>query len=198
MFYFCIIIFSFKKSVLALAQFRQVFLQDFNNLPHRSILPLFGKTVAVTRNKTSEAKFTKLLETQGAQVLHFPTIEIAEISPNPPLEEALKNLSAYHWLIFTSGNAVDIFFKALFQAGYDIRALHHINIAAIGKPSARKLTAYHLNADLVPAVFTSEKLVDEMTASGIEYLESGHCRTFAAGRGCGGRYSGVQNPHGSG
>ena len=127
--------------------------------------PLFGKTVAVTRNTTSEAKLTKLLEAQGAQVLHFPTIDIAEISPNPSLEEALKNLSAYHWLIFTSGNAVDIFFTALFQAGHDIRALHHIKIAAIGKPSARKLAAYHLTADVVPTVFTSEKLVDEMTTA---------------------------------
>ncbi len=127
--------------------------------------PLFGKTVAVTRNTTSEAKLTRLLEAQGAQVLHFPTIDIAEIAPNPLLEEALSNLNSYQWLIFTSGNAVDIFFSALFRVGYDIRALHTIKIAAIGKPSAGKLAAYHLSADVVPAVFTSEKLVDEMTAA---------------------------------
>lgn len=126
--------------------------------------PLFGKTVAVTRNATSEAKLAKLLEAQGANVLHFPTIEIDEIAPNPQLEEALKNLSGYHWLIFTSGNAVDIFFGALFRAGHDLRALHAMKLAAIGKPSAGKLAAYHLKADVVPAVFTSEKLLDDMTA----------------------------------
>lgn len=127
--------------------------------------PLFGKTVVVTRNKTSEAKLTKLLEAQGAQVFHFPTIDIVEVSPNLPLEDALKTLNLYDWLVFTSGNAVDTFFDALFRAGHDIRALHQIKIAAIGKPSADKLRTYHLTADVVPTVFTSEKLVDEMTAT---------------------------------
>jgi uroporphyrinogen III methyltransferase/synthase len=127
--------------------------------------PLFGKTVAVTRNKTSEAKLTKLLEAQGAQVLHFPTIDIIEVTPNPQLEDALKNLSSYDWLIFTSGNAVDIFFDTLFRAGHDVRALSNIKIAAIGKPSAGRLAEYHLTADVIPTVFTSEKLVDEMTAT---------------------------------
>jgi uroporphyrinogen III methyltransferase/synthase len=127
--------------------------------------PLFGKTVAVTRNKTSEAKLTGLLETQGAQVVHFPTIDITEIAPNPPLENALRNLDSYDWLVFTSGNAVDIFFASLFRDGHDIRALHQIKIAAIGKPSAGKLQLFHLEANVVPAVFTSEKLVDEMTAT---------------------------------
>lgn len=127
--------------------------------------PLFGKTIVVTRNKTAEAKLTKLLEVQGADVFHFPTIEIVKIVPNPQLDEALQHLSSYDWLIFTSGNAVEIFFETLFRAGYDIRSLYGLKIAAIGKPSGKKLHTYRLNADLIPSVFTSEKLVDEMSAT---------------------------------
>lgn len=128
--------------------------------------PLFGKTVVVTRNKSSEGKLTTLLEQQGAEVYHFPTIEIVKIAPNPQLEDALRKLSSYDWLMFTSGNGVDIFFDALFRAGHDIRSLHGLKIAAIGKPSGKKLETYHLKADLIPSVFTSEQLVDEMTATG--------------------------------
>jgi uroporphyrinogen III methyltransferase / synthase len=126
--------------------------------------PLFGKTVVVTRNIDAEARLTRLLEAQGAQVFPFPTIDIVAIRPNPALEAALERLHAYQWLIFTSGNAVDIFFDALFRAGSDMRALRAVKIAAIGAPSADRLRRYHLNADLIPAVFTSETLINEMTA----------------------------------
>jgi len=126
--------------------------------------PLFGKTVVVTRNKTSEAKFTGLLEQQGANVFHFPTINIVELTPNAKLDQALNDLNAYDWLVFTSGNAVEIFFERLFQQGDDIRSLHTMKIAAIGKPSAEKLRKYYLKADFIPDKFTSENLVVEMTA----------------------------------
>lgn len=124
---------------------------------------LFGKTIVVTRNKTSEAKFAKLLELQGASVFHFPTIDIVEIAPNTKLEQALDDLSAYDWMLFTSGNAVEIFFDRLFQSGNDIRSLHAVKIAAIGKPSAERLQKYYLKADFIPETFTSEDLVAGMT-----------------------------------
>jgi uroporphyrinogen III methyltransferase/synthase len=126
--------------------------------------PLFGKTVVVTRNKTSEKKFTKLLEQQGANVFHFPTIDIVEIQPNNKLEQALNTLNLYDWLLFTSGNAVEIFFDQLLQAGYDMRSLRSIKIVAIGKPSAEKLQQYYLKADFIPSVFTSEELIAGMIA----------------------------------
>ena len=127
--------------------------------------PLFGQKVLVTRNTTSEGKFTKLLEAEGAEVLSFPTIEIAEIENNPRLDRALNDLADYDYLLFTSCNAVDMFFQRLFQLGHDMRALHTMKIAAIGKPSLEKLQNYHLNADLLPPVSTSESLVDELIAS---------------------------------
>ena len=124
--------------------------------------PLFGKTVVITRNKTSEAKFSALLQHQGANIFHFPTIDIAEILPNKKLETALSNLNQYDWLLFTSGNAVRIFFERLFEQGNDMRSLHTIKIAVNGKPSAEKLREYYLKADFIPDLFTSEELVAGM------------------------------------
>jgi uroporphyrinogen III methyltransferase/synthase len=126
--------------------------------------PLFGKTVVVTRNTTSEKKLTKLLEQQGANVFHVPTIDIVEIQPNHTLKQALNALNLYDWLLFTSGNAVEIFFDQLLQAGYDVRSLRTVKIAAIGKPSAEKLQQYYLKADFIPDVFTSEELIAGMIA----------------------------------
>ncbi len=134
-------------------------------LPWFENRPLFGKTIVVTRNKTSEAKLSALLEQHGANIFHFPTIDIFEITPNRELEMALTHLNQYDWLLFTSGNAVKIFFERLFQQGHDTRALHTMKIAVIGKPGAEKLRNYHLNADFIPDVFTSEKLVAGMSAA---------------------------------
>lgn len=121
--------------------------------------PLFGQTVVVTRNADADAKLTTLLEEQGAQVLHFPTIEIVERTPNPDLEQAMQRFADYDWLIFTSGNAVRIFFQQLLTGNRDTRALHNLKIAAIGKPTAEQLQIYHLHADFVPDQFTSEQLI---------------------------------------
>ena len=126
--------------------------------------PLFGKIVVVTRQAAAEANLTKLLEQQGANVLQFPTIDIVEIRPNVPLEQALHKLDRYAWLLFTSGNAVEIFFNQVWAQGLDLRALHAVKIAVIGKPTAEKLQTYYLNADFTPDVFTSERLVAGMTA----------------------------------
>ncbi|GAK60300.1 uroporphyrinogen III synthase/methyltransferase [Candidatus Vecturithrix granuli] len=129
--------------------------------------PLFGQTIVVTRNADADARLTNLLEDQGAQVLHFPTIEIVEGIPNPDMEQAMQQLASYDWLIFTSGNAVRIFFQQLLTDNRDIRALHDLKIAAIGKPTAEQLQTYHLHADFVPDQFTSEQLVAGMLAQRI-------------------------------
>ncbi|MBD3308742.1 uroporphyrinogen-III C-methyltransferase, partial [candidate division KSB3 bacterium] len=110
--------------------------------------PLFGQTIVITRNLTSESTLATMLEAQGAHIFCFPTIDIVEIRPNKDLETALARLDQYDWLLFTSGNAVRIFFDRLLQQ-HDIRALKNIRIAAIGKPSAVKLRDYHLKADFI-------------------------------------------------
>ncbi len=129
--------------------------------------PLFGQTVVVTRNADADARLTTLLEEQGAEVFHFPSIEIVERTPNPDLEQAMQQLADYDWLIFTSGNGVRIFFQQLLTANRDIRALHTLKIATIGKPTAEQLQTYHLHADFVPDQFTSEQFVAGMLAQRI-------------------------------
>ncbi|PID56795.1 uroporphyrinogen-III C-methyltransferase [candidate division KSB3 bacterium] len=131
--------------------------------------PLFGQRVLVTRNACSEGKLTQLLEAQGAEVLSFPTIEVVAITDNPRFDNALNKLEDYDYLLFTSGNAVDMFFRRLFQLGDDVRALRGVKIVAIGRPGLERLHAYSLHADVLPAVSTSEKMVDELLAS--------HCLT---------------------
>ncbi|HEY7154013.1 MAG TPA: uroporphyrinogen-III synthase, partial [Gemmataceae bacterium] len=98
------------------------------------------------------------LEELGAVVSLLPTVEVREPADWTPVDRALANLSAYHWLVFTSVNGVDAFIRHLRQTGRDLRALGSLRLAAIGPATADALHRYHLEPDLVPPVYDSENL----------------------------------------
>jgi uroporphyrinogen III methyltransferase/synthase len=119
--------------------------------------PLFGKRVVVTRAREQASELKRLLEDSGAQVLQFPTIEIAPPESFDALDRAV--LSRYDWLIFTSTNGVHFFFERLFANGKDARALASAKIAAVGQATAEALRARGLAPDLVPERFISTELL---------------------------------------
>ena len=86
--------------------------------------PLFGKRVLVTRSRAQAGALTRLLEGQGADVVEVPTIRIEPPEDYGELDEALRRLSAFDWVVFTSTNAVDAVFDRLGKSGLDSRALH--------------------------------------------------------------------------
>jgi uroporphyrinogen III methyltransferase/synthase len=124
--------------------------------------PLFGKTFVVTRARAQASVLTEKLEMEGAKVMEVPAIKITDPDDFAPLNAAQKNLAAYDWVIFTSANGVDLFFDRLLQNGKDARAFASCKIAAIGSATADMLTAYGLTADLIPASYKAEDLVDTL------------------------------------
>ncbi|MDP9018118.1 MAG: uroporphyrinogen-III C-methyltransferase [Candidatus Eremiobacteraeota bacterium] len=136
--------------------------------------PLFGKNVLITRPAGQSAEFaTELLE-RGAQPILAPTISIGVPDDAPP--ETLfstAGLAAYEWIVFTSANAVDAFFKTLETRGKDTRALRDLKIAAIGPKTAQALQRRGIHADLVPKAYVAEDLANAMvtaTAPGTRIL----------------------------
>jgi uroporphyrinogen III methyltransferase / synthase len=122
-------------------------------------LPLMGKTILVTRAAEQASNFTNLLEGQGAKVIEMPALEIVPPSSWFLLDEAIKNLSEFNWLILTSANAVTYFFDRLFFSGKDSRALAHLKIAVVGKKTAAVLQTYHIKPDFIPPNFVADSLV---------------------------------------
>jgi uroporphyrinogen III methyltransferase/synthase len=76
-----------------------------------SELPLYGKTIVVTRPQEQTKEFTDLLERYGARVIHFPAIVIASPSSWTECDSSFTKLSLYSGIIFTSANAVEYFFR---------------------------------------------------------------------------------------
>jgi uroporphyrinogen III methyltransferase/synthase len=122
--------------------------------------PLWGKRIVVTRAREQASDLIRVLTDLGAECLECPTIEIAAAENPGPLDQAIANLAAYDWLVFTSANAVSHFFERLFEANHDLRALHHIRTAAIGPATAGRLFEFGLRSDIVPDSYRAESVVD--------------------------------------
>ena len=116
---------------------------------------LLGKRVVVTRSREQASALADLLHQEGAEVVHLPTIEIAE----PPdggaaLAVAVDELPEYDWVAFTSTNAVERLFAHL----TDARALGDTHVAAAGPATAAALRSRGVVADLVPETSVAEAL----------------------------------------
>jgi uroporphyrinogen III methyltransferase/synthase len=119
-------------------------------------LPLTGRTVVITRARSQADEFTQALEQYGAQVIVCPTIEIQELDDYQRLDEAINHLYGYDWLILTSVNAVNYFFKRLTTLGHDASSLDDLKVCVIGDATAARLGNLHVHVDLIPNEFKAE------------------------------------------
>lgn len=120
--------------------------------------PLFGQRVVVTRAAEQAASLVAKLEELGAEVHVQPAIEISDPPDWTPVDDALGRLGEFDWLVFSSTNGVHCFFKRLFATDRDLRALGHIQLAAVGSRTADALRDYRLNVDFHPAEYRAEAL----------------------------------------
>ena len=81
-------------------------------------------------------------------------IEFAALPPEP-LDAALGCLPQYDWLIFTSANAVDFFFRRVDERGIRVDG---VAVAVVGSATADKLAERGLTPDFMPDEFTGEQL----------------------------------------
>jgi uroporphyrinogen III methyltransferase / synthase len=122
--------------------------------------PLFGRRILVTRAREQASRFMAGLNELGAECIEFPTIEIRPPHSWKSMDGSIKNLEHYHWLIFTSVNGVDYFFRRIFDLGKDIRCLGSIKVAAIGPKTATAIQAMGINPDLVPDEYRAEGVIE--------------------------------------
>lgn len=124
--------------------------------------PLFGTQVLVTGSPATSEKLRDRLTALGADVMMQPAIRIGDPPGWASVDAALDELDQYDWLVFSSQNGVDYFFRRLLQRGWDVRRLGNVKVATVGSSTADRLAQYHVRADLVPEKFIAESLAQEL------------------------------------
>src|SRR5271165_6386903 len=100
---------------------------------------LTGKRILVTRARHQSGQLSGELAALGAEVIEIPAIEIIPPDSFEPLDEALRNLQQYKWLIVTSANTVRSIRERLVAPDLAAATFGHLKIAAVGSATARAL-----------------------------------------------------------
>lgn len=129
--------------------------------------PLFGKRVIVTRARSQASRLVTQLEDLGAEVLEFPTIEIVPVEDPRPLDEGLRNIDNYDWLMFTSSNAVRGLAARMDALGIDSRSLSHLKFGVNGPSTARALGEIGIKPDAIPNEYLASAMIDLLNERGI-------------------------------
>jgi len=123
-----------------------------------SKMPLFGRTIVVTRDTAGNAEFAAKITAKMAVPVDLAVTKIEPLTDSNTFVKTLAKINAYDWVIFTSANGVEIFFAALAKLNKDARVFGPAKIAAIGSQTAERIACFGLKADFVPAEFTSKDL----------------------------------------
>jgi uroporphyrinogen III methyltransferase / synthase len=121
--------------------------------------PLLGRRIVVTRARAQASDLVQQLTDLGAGCLECPTIEVVPPGDWAPLDRALSNLESFDWLVFTSVNGVNFFFRRLFDTDRDVRDLPRLKTAVIGPATQQRLHDFGVASDIVPESFRAESVV---------------------------------------
>ncbi len=121
--------------------------------------PLAGTRILVGRARHQAGSLSAGLRSLGASVIEIPFIEIRKPSTFLPLDNALKNLKTYDWLILTSANGVEAMWNRLRKLRIARKHLKHLQIAAIGPATKKAIVKHGLKVKMVPEEYVAESVV---------------------------------------
>jgi len=113
-------------------------------------LPLFGKSIVVTRDYKKSIKFAHEVEKLGGKAITMPMINIE------PMEFEVE-LDGVKAILFNSQNGVKTFFDKL----DDLRILGDKKIGVVGIKTYEELLKYKIKPDFMPEKYLGERLAKE-------------------------------------
>lgn len=125
--------------------------------------PLFGKRILVTRARSQASELVDQIDELGGEAVEFPVIRTqppSDPSARAELTGAMQRLGEYDWVIFTSVNGVEHFFRTLQELRLDIRTMAKARIAAVGPKTAEALQNYGLVVETLPPKFQGAALLE--------------------------------------
>ena len=127
--------------------------------------PLEGKRVVVTRAVEQSRDLIGRLENMGAIVLLFPAVSFSEPTDTADLDQAIRSLGNFDWILFTSANAARFFAGHCRKAGVDPGRRGNCLCAAVGPATAGAMAAEGFSVDHVAQEFHGTELARDLSMS---------------------------------
>ena len=91
-----------------------------------------GKRIGITATKALREKFENEFMKYGARVYTLCDMQPDRTKEYGSFSEKLHSLKDYSWVVFTSRNAINLFFDEMVNENIDYRSLCDIRFAVIG------------------------------------------------------------------
>jgi uroporphyrinogen III methyltransferase/synthase len=126
--------------------------------------PLLGKRVVVTRAPEQAQELITRLAEAGAEVLLLPTLAFRPPEDPAPLDQAIRNLNQFDWILFTSRNAVRFFCDRCRALGLDLPSGYTTRpqVAAVGPTTADAAQQRGIRVARVASRFLGVGLAEEL------------------------------------
>src|SRR6202163_2006132 len=121
--------------------------------------PLAGTRILVERARHQAGSLSASLRSLGASVIEIPFIEIRKPQSYQPLDDALRNIQTYDWLVLTSANGVEAMWERFRKLRLTRRNLKHLQIAAIGPATKKAIVKHGLTVKMVPEEYVADSVV---------------------------------------
>jgi len=119
---------------------------------------LENRIIISSRPLSDDDTLKKSLSEKGAVVLDFPMIKIVINALNTEIRTTFANLNTFEWLLFTSKNGVNSFFKI----AKEIETIKLPKIAVIGKTTASEVRKNGVEPEMIASGNTSEDFISEL------------------------------------
>ena len=124
-------------------------------------MPLKDKKIIITRAQEQSSEAHKIFKTKGAIVFDLPSLIIGPPDDWFPLDDALKKIDLFDWIIFSSANGVKNVESRMKLIDLSLSKISNfIKIAAVGRKTATFLSDINAKISFVPPRFVADSLVE--------------------------------------
>lgn len=124
---------------------------------------LAGKKIGTTATQKLHNKLREMMEDKGAFVFPLCEMKVVRTDGTEKLLDELSQIKKYDWIVFTSQNAVHLFFAETDKKQIDRREFAKVRFAVVGSGTKKALETYGFYADYMPKQFTTEALAKGLT-----------------------------------
>jgi uroporphyrinogen III methyltransferase/synthase len=137
-----------------------------DNLTVAEDKPLAGKRVVITRSPQQAREMLQELTEAGAEPLLLPCVAFSPASDPAALDDALRSLAQFEWVIFTSQNAIEACAQRADSIAVSLKQVNPSpSVAAVGPATANAAIRAGFRVDVVAKQFRGEELAAELGTS---------------------------------
>jgi uroporphyrinogen III methyltransferase / synthase len=124
--------------------------------------PLFGRRIVLASARYGPSLVADRLRDLGALVVDVPRPAIARLDLTA-LRAEIEEIGTYDWIVFSTPDAVSIFWEQLILSGRDTRALANAKVACVDPATAASLLDRGVTVDVTQERFEPTALIDELS-----------------------------------